>query len=146
MEKLSFRSCALKTLFWVVFAAAFYLCFFKLFFMDAASASSLWIGAAAGVLALLFAMLKIYTIARESSGDDDMRRIAGHIFKGAMAFLKREYKILFWFVLLVFALLYHYIDLETAVCFVCGAFCSATAGFVGMFVSTKANSRTAQAA
>lgn len=146
MEKLSFKSCLYKTLFWVVFVAAFYVCFFKLFFADVQSASSLWVGAIAGALALLFAMLKIYNIAGENSGDDNMKKIAGHIFKGAMAFLKREYKILFWFVLLVFGLLFHYIDLETAVCFVCGATCSAIAGFIGMFVSTKANSRTTEAA
>ena len=146
MEKLSFKSGLFKTLFWVVFAAAFYVCFFKLFLTDVQSASSLWVGAIAGALALLFAMLKIYNIAGENSGDDNMKKIAGHIFKGAMAFLKREYKILFWFVLLVFALLYHYIDLQTAICFVCGAICSAIAGFIGMFVSTKANSRTTEAA
>ena len=63
MEKLSFKSGLFKTLFWVVFAAAFYVCFFKLFFTDVQSASSLWVGAIAGALALLFAMLKIYNIA-----------------------------------------------------------------------------------
>lgn len=146
MENASWKKNFWKTLFWVIFAAALYLCFYKLFPLNPATAASLWIGTIAGCLALLFATLKVYTIVSEDSGDDNMKRIAGHIFKGAMAFLRREYKILFWFVLLVFSFLTYYIDLETAICFVFGAFCSALAGFVGMFVSTKSNSRTAQAA
>ena len=146
MKNTNLKSCFWKTLFWIIFAIALYMCYVKLFPMDIKTASILWIGTISGALSLLFATLKIYTIAVEDAGDENMRRIAGHIFKGAMAFLKREYKILFWFVLLVFGLLFHYIDPETAICFVCGASCSALAGFVGMYVSTKANSRTAQAA
>ena len=146
MVKTALKSCFWKTLFWVIFAIALYFCFAVLFPLDVKTAAMLWIGTIAGALSLLFATLKIYTIAVEDSGDDNMKRIADHIFKGAMAFLKREYKILFWFVLLVFSLLFHFIDFQTAICFVCGALCSATAGFVGMFVSTKSNSRTTQAA
>ncbi len=146
MTKTALKSCVWKTLFWIIFAVAIYFCFAILFPLELKTGAMLWIGVIAGTLSLFFATLKIYTISVESSGDDNMRKIAGHIFKGAMAFLKREYKILFWFVLLVFALLYHYIDLQTAICFVCGAICSATAGFVGMYVSTKSNSRTTEAA
>ena len=146
MTNTAMKSCFWKTLFWIIFAIALYMCYVKLFPMDVKTASILWIGTISGALSLLFATLKIYTIAVEDAGDDNMRKIAGHIFKGAMAFLKREYKILFWFVLLVFGLLFHFIDPETAICFVCGASCSALAGFVGMYVSTKANSRTTQAA
>ncbi len=146
MTNTSLKSAFWKTLFWVIFAVAIYFCYAKLFPMDVKTASMLWIGTIAGALSLLFATLKIYTIACENAGDKDILRIASHIFKGAMAFLKREYKILFWFVILVFGLLFKFIDLETAICFVCGAFCSALAGFVGMYVSTKSNSRTAQAA
>ena len=146
MTNTSLKSAFWKTLFWVIFAVAIYFCYAKLFPMDVKTSSMLWIGTIAGALSLLFATLKIYTIACENAGDKDILRIASHIFKGAMAFLKREYKILFWFVILVFGLLFKFIDLETAICFVCGAFCSALAGFVGMYVSTKSNSRTAQAA
>mgnify|MGYP005804011505 CR=1 FL=1 len=146
MTKTALKSCVWKTLFWIIFAVALYFCFAVLFPLDVKTAAMLWIGTIAGALSLLFATLKIYTISVENSGDDNMKKIAGHIFKGAMAFLRREYKILFWFVLLIFALLYRFIDLQTAICFVCGAVCSATAGFVGMFVSTKSNSRTTEAA
>ena len=132
MTNTSLKSSFWKTLFWVIFAVAIYFCYAKLFPMDVKTASMLWIGTIAGALSLLFATLKIYTIACENAGDKDILRIASHIFKGAMAFLKREYKILFWFVILVFGLLFKFIDLETAICFVCGAFCSALAGFVGM--------------
>lgn len=145
MEKISFKECLYKSAFWVVFAVAIYLCFGKLF-LDFKSANSLWIGVIAGLISLLFAALKIYVISNKSAGDEKVCKISAHIFKGAMAFLKREYKILFWFVIFIFALLFRFIDLPTAICFVCGAFSSALAGFIGMYVSTKANSRTANAA
>ena len=140
------NGCFRKTLYWIVFAAALYLCFYKLFPCDVQTQNSLWIGAIAGVMALLFALLKIRNISYQDSGDENMKKIASHIFKGAMAFLKREYKILFWFVLLIFSFLVHFIDLQTGICFVSGAICSALAGFVGMVVSTKSNSRTTEAA
>ena len=89
MTKTALKSCVWKTLFWVIFAIALYFCFAVLFPLDVKTAAMLWIGTIAGALSLLFATLKIYTIAVEDSGDDNMKRIAGHIFKGAMAFLKR---------------------------------------------------------
>ena len=81
-----------------------------------------------------------------------MAKIAKSIQDGAMAFLKAEYRILFFFVLGVAILLYwsgstneHSHEL-IALSFVVGAICSALAGFLGMKVATKANVRTANAA
>jgi len=80
-----------------------------------------------------------------------MRKIAGHIAEGAMAFLKAEYKILAIFVVCVAALLAVTSPTETSspmvgLSFMVGAFCSGLAGFIGMQVATKANVRTAHAA
>lgn len=80
-----------------------------------------------------------------------MKKIAGHIAEGAMAFLKAEYKILAIFVVCVALLLAFTADSESShplvgLSFVLGAFCSALAGFIGMRVATKANVRTTNAA
>lgn len=128
--------------FWVILVCAVCACFLK--FLP--NSNFLIIGAISGVLALIFAGLKIYSIMSKDPGNERMQQLSGFIHQGAMAFLKREYKILSIFVVLVFTGLYKFVDLPTAVCFICGALCSAFAGFVGMAVSTKANTRTTAAA
>jgi K(+)-stimulated pyrophosphate-energized sodium pump len=103
---------------------------------------------AAGVLALLFALVKSAWINKQDCGTDTMKEIAGHIHEGAMAFLAREYKVLAIFVVIVAVLLaVGNASLETShwligVSFVVGAICSGLAGFFGMKVATKANVRT----
>jgi len=99
-----------------------------------------------GVLALLFVAFKIVVIMKNDEGTDKMKEIAQHIRVGAMAFLKREYKMLVPFIVLVFAVLWWKIGLETGICFLSGAICSIIAGFIGMKVATNANVRTANAA
>ncbi len=103
---------------------------------------------AAGVLALVFALVKAAWVSRQDAGNDTMKEIAGHIQEGAMAFLAREYKVLALFVVIVAVLLaWGNMTLESShwligVSFVCGAVCSGLAGFIGMKVATKANVRT----
>jgi len=81
-----------------------------------------------------------------------MKKIAGHIAEGAMAFLKAEYKVLAIFVICVAVLLGYAGSINenssplVAVSFIVGAFCSGLAGIIGMKVATKANVRTANAA
>ncbi|HYF69716.1 MAG TPA: sodium-translocating pyrophosphatase [Ohtaekwangia sp.] len=104
-----------------------------------------------GVLGLLFVLWKSAWVNKQEVGTDKMKKIAGHIAEGAMAFLKAEYKILAIFVLCVAVLLGVTANSETSsplvgVSFVIGAFCSALAGFIGMRVATKANVRTTNAA
>src|SRR5918995_2139311 len=104
-----------------------------------------------GILGLLFVVWKSAWVERQDAGTDKMKKIAGHIAEGAMAFLKAEYKILAIFVLCVALLLGITAESETSsplvgVSFVLGAFCSALAGFIGMRVATKANVRTTAAA
>lgn len=104
-----------------------------------------------GVLGLLFVAWKSAWINRQDAGTDKMKKIAGHIAEGAMAFLKAEYKILAVFVACVAILLAVTANAETssplvAVSFIFGAFSSALAGFIGMRIATKANVRTTHAA
>jgi K(+)-stimulated pyrophosphate-energized sodium pump len=111
----------------------------------------IYFSAAAGVIALLFTALKSSWVSKQEVGTDRMARIAESIAKGAMAFLKAEYKVLSGFVLVVALILAFSANPETsswmvAISFVVGAICSGLAGFIGMKVATKANVRTTQAA
>ncbi|HKZ37161.1 MAG TPA: sodium/proton-translocating pyrophosphatase, partial [Chryseolinea sp.] len=104
-----------------------------------------------GVLGLLFVVWKSAWVNKQDAGTDKMKKIAGHIAEGAMAFLKAEYKVLAIFVVCVALLLAFTADSEgshplVGLSFVLGAFCSALAGFIGMRVATKANVRTTHAA
>jgi len=98
-----------------------------------------------GILALVFVFLKNIWVSKQEEGDEKMSRIAQNISKGAMAFLKAEYKVLAIFVVAVAILLFLKGNSETgsngmvAVSFIVGAICSALAGFIGMKVATKAN-------
>lgn len=105
-----------------------------------------------GLIALLFTAVRSAWVVRQDAGNERMAEIAKHIAEGAMAFLKAEYKILTYFVIIA-ALLLGYMgashensDWTIALAFIMGAVFSATAGFIGMRIATKANVRTAQAA
>lgn len=99
-----------------------------------------------GVVGLLFALWLYVTIKRMSPGNELMCDLADTIHRGAMVFLKQEYRILAIFIVIVFLLLGWKIGWLTAVAFVSGAGCSMLAGFFGMSAATRANVRTAQAA
>ncbi len=107
---------------------------------------------AMGALGLLYTLIKFNWVSKQDAGNDRMKEISTYIAEGAMAFLKAEYKILTYFVVIVAILLgvMGYSDSNShwsiALAFIFGAFFSALAGFIGMKVATKANVRTAQAA
>ncbi|MGD9580430.1 MAG: sodium-translocating pyrophosphatase [Vampirovibrionia bacterium] len=105
-----------------------------------------YLALAGGVAALGFSVYQIMKILKCDPGNPRMVEISTYIQEGAMTFLKREYSILSVFVLVVFGLLSYFIGWKTGVCFITGATCSAFAGYVGMMVSTRANTRTAAAA
>src|SRR5438034_6255557 len=86
-----------------------------------------------------------YVVA-QPAGSGPMIEIADAIESGAMAFLRKEYSILVWFIVVVAVLLGFGIGSRTALAFISGAICSMLAGFIGMKAATKANVRTAQAA
>ncbi len=105
-----------------------------------------------GLVALFFTWMRSNWVAKQEVGTERMERIGGYIFEGAMAFLKAEYRVLAIFVVCVAVLLgIQGASAEdsspmVALSFVCGALCSALAGFIGMRVATKANVRTTNAA
>ena len=105
-----------------------------------------------GLLGLLFVVVKNNWIAKQEVGNEKMATIANNIAKGAMSFLRAEYRILSIFVLCLAVLLYIKGSNEegshgmVALSFVVGAVCSGLAGFIGMRVATKSNVRTTNAA
>ena len=107
---------------------------------------------AMGIVGLLYTFIKFRWVNKQDAGNEKMKEISAYIADGAMAFLKAEYKILSYFVVIA-ALLLGIMGLSSenshwtiALAFIAGAFLSALAGFIGMKVATKANVRTAQAA
>ncbi|MCE3074336.1 sodium-translocating pyrophosphatase [Chryseobacterium gwangjuense] len=105
-----------------------------------------------GVIALLYTFIQSNWVSKQDAGNEKMKVISGHIADGAMAFLKAEYKILMYFVVIV-AILLAVMGMSNAnshwsigIAFAVGAVFSATAGFIGMKIATKANVRTAEAA
>lgn len=105
-----------------------------------------------GLIGLLYTLIKYNWVGKQDAGSDRMKEISKYIAEGAMAFLRAEWKILGYFVVIVALLLAfmassnphsHYL---IAIAFVLGAFFSALAGYIGMSVATKANVRTAHAA
>ncbi len=99
-----------------------------------------------GIAGLVLAAAIYSWISKQPDGNDLMRKLAGQIHDGAMVFLKREYRILAIFVVVVFILLSVAISVKTGIAFIVGAICSVLAGFFGMNAATKANVRTAAAA
>lgn len=105
-----------------------------------------------GLLGVIVMIIRSVWINKQDTGEENMRELAGHIAKGAMAFLRAEWKVLSYFSIIAGILLAWSGSLiETsspiiAVSFIIGAFFSALAGWIGMNVATKANVRTTQAA
>jgi len=106
-----------------------------------------------GIIGLLVMAMKSAWVTRQDAGDENMQVLAGHIAKGALAFLKAEWKVLAYFVagaslLLVWSGLSPLANSSwiIAISFIIGAFFSALAGYFGMNIATKANVRTTQAA
>ncbi|MDF2382192.1 sodium-translocating pyrophosphatase [Nostoc ellipsosporum NOK] len=105
-----------------------------------------------GILGLLYTLIKFNWVSRQDAGSDRMKEISNYIAEGAMAFLRAEWKVLGYFVVIVAILLAvmaganPHSHWSIAVAFVIGAVLSALAGFIGMKAATKANVRTAQAA
>jgi K(+)-stimulated pyrophosphate-energized sodium pump len=99
-----------------------------------------------GLLGLAMALAMYRYVVAQPSGTAAMTEISAQIHTGAMAFLRKEYSILAWFVILVAVLLAFAIGPWTALAFISGGLCSMLAGYFGMKSATRANVRTANAA
>ena len=112
------------------------------------------IAAITGGLAIVFAAVLAVRVVRADEGNDRMRAIAQAIKEGAFAFLRREYLTIVPFVIVVAVALWLLIDWytgdslipRTAIAYLAGTVCSATAGFIGMNIAIRANVRTTAAA
>ncbi len=105
-----------------------------------------------GLAALIYTFIRSAWVTKQAAGNERMTEIARHIADGAMAFLKAEYKVLLYFVIIA-SLFLGYLGYTgenshwtIVIAFIIGAFLSALAGFIGMRIATKANVRTAEAA
>jgi K(+)-stimulated pyrophosphate-energized sodium pump len=105
-----------------------------------------------GILGLVVMAFKSAWVTKQPTGDDNMVELAGYIAEGAMAFLKAEWKVLTYFAIVAAVVLGWSGTLVPtsspviAISFLIGAVLSATAGYIGMNIATKANVRTTQAA
>jgi len=107
---------------------------------------------ALGIFGLVVMSVQSRWVYKQPTGEANMVELAGYIAEGAMAFLKAEWKVLTYFAIVAAVLLgWSGTMVETsspviAVSFIIGAVLSATAGYIGMNIATKANVRTTQAA
>jgi K(+)-stimulated pyrophosphate-energized sodium pump len=101
---------------------------------------------ALGVLGLLIVFFIYQWIKKQPGGSGSVQKIGEQIHIGSIVFMKREYKMLSMFALVLLVLLYIFLGPASALCFLVGAVASATAGYIGMNTATIANVRTAQAA
>ncbi|WP_298248270.1 sodium-translocating pyrophosphatase [uncultured Christiangramia sp.] len=112
----------------------------------------IYLPAVLAIIGLIFMWIKRSWVMKQDSGDGKMKEISAHIYEGALAFLKAEYKLLTLFVIgasiALAAIAYfvpttHYLII---VAFIFGAIFSAFAGNIGMKIATQTNVRTTQAA
>ena len=115
----------------------------------------LYLAIAVSLLGLIFAAFLTFRILRQDQGNETIQFIGRAIQEGSIAFLSREYRMLSIFVVVMFIILATLIDYDllnkigssrsvpsTAISYLCGAFGSALAGFIGMSIAIRANTRT----
>ena len=111
----------------------------------------IWLAPVGSILALLFAGYLILYILKQDEGTPMMRQIAYWVREGSVAYIKRQYSVVGLFFLVVFLLLLllvrkGYLVIFVPFAFLSGGFFSAFAGYLGMWVATRASSRTTSAA
>ncbi len=107
---------------------------------------ALWLSIGAGALAILFGILSTQWIIKQPTGTSRMQEIQAAIQEGANAYMNRQYMTIGGVGVVLFLALGFALKWPTAIGFAIGAILSGLAGYIGMFVSVRANVRTAQAA
>lgn len=114
--------------------------------------SIFWIVPVAAILALVFAWFFFRQMMKESEGTELMAKIASHVRKGAMSYLKQQYKVVgsvFLVLVILFSIMAYGFKVQNEwvpIAFLTGGFFSGLAGFLGMKTATYASARTANAA
>ncbi|HKW69054.1 MAG TPA: sodium-translocating pyrophosphatase [Candidatus Dormibacteraeota bacterium] len=101
---------------------------------------------AGGLAAVAFAIVLIFVVLSQPTGNDRMRQIASAIQEGAAAYLNRQYTVIAIIGVIIAVVIGFFINWSTAGLYILGAALSAAAGYVGMNIAVRANLRTAEAA